>query len=133
MTIHFELPKHIEEQLRSSGIDPTQAAKEPFFVDLYRKEQITHHQLAEALGLDCNETDGVLKRHGVGIECPRKNSVPRSIRCASYGDNDCRRLRHLPAALSPTSWHALPSYQPLSVFSVPLLSNTQLVLDIQAA
>ena len=68
MTIHFELPKHIEEQLRSSGIDPTQAAKEPFFVDLYRKEQITHHQLAEALGLDCNETDGVLKRHGVGIE-----------------------------------------------------------------
>ena len=68
MTIHFEIPQNIEEQIRSSGVDPTQMAKESFLVDLYRKEQITHHQLAEALGLDRYETDGVLKRHGVGIE-----------------------------------------------------------------
>ena len=68
MTIHFDIPQNIEEQIRSSGVDPTQMAKELFLVDLYRKEQITHHQLAEALGLDRYETDGVLKRHGVGIE-----------------------------------------------------------------
>jgi predicted HTH domain antitoxin len=68
MTIHFDIPQNIEEQIRSSGVDPTQMAKELFLVDLYRKEQITHHQLAEALGLDRYETDGILKRHGVGIE-----------------------------------------------------------------
>ena len=72
MAIHFEIPKNIEEQLRSSGIDPTQTAKELLFVNLYRKEQITHHQLAEALGLDRDETDGVLKRHGVEIELSRE-------------------------------------------------------------
>ena len=68
MTIHFDIPQNIEEQIRSSGVDPTQMAKELFLVDLYRKEQITHHQLAEVLGLDRYKTDGVLKRHGVGIE-----------------------------------------------------------------
>ena len=72
MTIHFEIPTNIEEQLRCAGIDPTQTAKELFFVDLYRTERITHHQLAEALGLDRYETDGVLKRHGVGIELSRE-------------------------------------------------------------
>lgn len=65
MTIHFEIPTIIEERLRSCGIDPSQAAKELFLVDLYRQERITHHQLAEALGLDRYATDGVLKRHGV--------------------------------------------------------------------
>ena len=68
MTIHFEIPKDIEERLRAAGIDPTQMAKELLLVDLYRKEQITHHQLAETLGLNRYETDGVLKRHGVGME-----------------------------------------------------------------
>jgi predicted HTH domain antitoxin len=43
-------------------------AKELLLVDLYRKEQITHHQLATALGLNRYETDGVLKRHGVEME-----------------------------------------------------------------
>jgi hypothetical protein len=68
MTIHFDIPQDIEDQIRSAGVDPTQMAKELFLVDLYRKEQITHHQLAEALGLNRYETDGVLKRYGIGIE-----------------------------------------------------------------
>ncbi len=68
MTIQFEIPKDIEEQLRSTGIDLAQTAKELFLVDLYRQEQITHHELAEALDLGRYETDGVLKRHGIGME-----------------------------------------------------------------
>lgn len=68
MSIQFEIPKKIEDQVRSGGIDPAQTAKELFLVDLYRREQITHHELAEALGLDRYETDGVLKRRGVEIE-----------------------------------------------------------------
>jgi predicted HTH domain antitoxin len=68
MTIHFEIPKDIEERLRAAGIDLTQMAKEALLVDLYRTARITHHQLAEALGLNRYETDGVLKRHGVELE-----------------------------------------------------------------
>jgi len=68
MTIHFDIPKNIEEQLRSAGQDPTQTAKELFFVELYRKGQITHHELGEALGLGRYETDGLLKRHDVPLD-----------------------------------------------------------------
>jgi len=68
MTIRFEIPQDIEQQLRSSGIDPDREAKEAYLVDLYRQERLTHHQLAEALGLSRYETDGVLKRHGVELE-----------------------------------------------------------------
>ena len=65
MEIRFEVPAFIEDVLRAMGDDPNEVAKELVLVDLYRKEQITHHQLAEALGLGRYETDGVLKRHGV--------------------------------------------------------------------
>lgn len=68
MTIHFDIPKNIEEHLRSAGQDPTQTAKELFFVELYRKGRITHHELGEALGLSRYETDGVLKRHDVPLD-----------------------------------------------------------------
>jgi hypothetical protein len=33
MTIHFEIPERIAEQLRGAGIAPTQTTNEPFFVD----------------------------------------------------------------------------------------------------
>jgi hypothetical protein len=51
MTISFELPQ--------------QDARESYLVDLYRQDLITHHQLAQALGLSRYETDGVLKQHQV--------------------------------------------------------------------
>jgi len=68
MTIHFEIPPNVEEQLRSAGMDPSQSAKELLLVDLYRRGKITHHELGEALGLGRYETDGVLKRHDVPLD-----------------------------------------------------------------
>lgn len=68
MTICFEVPKEIEEQVRSTGTDPARAAKELFLVELYRQRQVTHHQLSEALGLNRIEVDGVLKRHDVPLD-----------------------------------------------------------------
>ncbi len=65
MTISFEIPQDIAQELRTNGLDLNQEAKEAYLVELYRQEQITHHQLAEALGLSRYETDGVLKRHKV--------------------------------------------------------------------
>jgi predicted HTH domain antitoxin len=68
MNISFEIPPVIEQELRTNGRDMNREAKEAYLVELYRQEQITHHQLAEALGLSRYETDGVLKQHKVWLE-----------------------------------------------------------------
>jgi predicted HTH domain antitoxin len=68
MTISFEIPQEIEQQVRMSGADLDREARELFLVELYRQERITHHQLAEAMGLSRYETDGVLKRHKFWLE-----------------------------------------------------------------
>jgi hypothetical protein len=65
MTICFDLPPSIEQQARADGADLNREAKEAYLVDLYRQDRISHHQLAEALGLSRYEADGVLKRHQV--------------------------------------------------------------------
>ncbi len=68
MTIGFEIPPDIEQQTRAKGADLERKAREAFLVELYREHKITQHQLGEALGLDDYETDGVLKRYGVGYD-----------------------------------------------------------------
>jgi uncharacterized protein UPF0175 len=68
MTISFELPQDIEQQICTLGADFNHMAREAFLVELYRDKKITQHQLGQALGLDDYETDGVLKRYGVGYD-----------------------------------------------------------------
>jgi hypothetical protein len=65
MSITFELPRDLELEVRGKGLDLNSEAKVAFLIDLYRRDQITHRQLGEALGLSRYETDGILKRHGV--------------------------------------------------------------------
>jgi predicted HTH domain antitoxin len=65
MTISFEIPHEIEQELSLNGADLNGVAREAFLVELYRQDRISHHQLAEALGLSRLETEGVLKRHKV--------------------------------------------------------------------
>jgi len=65
MTISFELPREIEQQIRQNVADLNRDARESYLVDLYRQDLITHYQLAQELGLSRYETDGVLKRHQV--------------------------------------------------------------------
>lgn len=65
MTIQFETPRDIEQELSTNGADLNDQAREAFLVELYRQDRITHHQLAEALGLSRLETERVLKRHKV--------------------------------------------------------------------
>ncbi len=64
MLVTFELPNNIERKLRQLG-DLDQVAKEAALVELYRQEKLTHHELAQALGLSRIETDVVLKTHNV--------------------------------------------------------------------
>lgn len=68
MSISFEIPQDIEQQLHGTGVDLSRKAREAFLVELYREDAITHGQLSRALGLDGYETDGVLKQHGVALE-----------------------------------------------------------------
>jgi predicted HTH domain antitoxin len=65
MAVSFNLPSEIEQFLRRQLGDLDEAAKEAALVELYRQGSLTHHQLAEALGLSRLETDGVLKKHKV--------------------------------------------------------------------
>ena len=65
MTIQFELPHDIERELGGQCTDVNGEAREAFLVELYRQDRITHHQLAEALGLSRLEIEGTLKRHEV--------------------------------------------------------------------
>ena len=51
MTIQFEIPHDIGQELGSNGADLNGEAREASFVELYRQNRITHHQLAEALRL----------------------------------------------------------------------------------
>jgi predicted HTH domain antitoxin len=65
MNISLEVSQDIEQEIRSNGVDTNREAKEAYLTTLYREEQISHRQLAEALGLSRYETDGVLKQHRV--------------------------------------------------------------------
>jgi len=49
MTISFELPQEIEQQIRANGADLERKAREALLVELYREHKITQHQLGEAL------------------------------------------------------------------------------------
>jgi predicted HTH domain antitoxin len=67
MNISFEIPHEIEQQIKTNGLDANGRAREAFLVELYREHKITHRQLGDALGLERYDTDGVLKRYGVGL------------------------------------------------------------------
>ena len=66
MTIIFELPSNIEQQVLTNGADLNREAKVAYLVDLYRRERITRDDLSEALGLGFHQTEQLLKEHGVG-------------------------------------------------------------------
>jgi hypothetical protein len=85
MTISFEIPPDIAHELRTDGADLSREAKEAFLVELYRQDKIAHHQLAEALGLDRYQTDGVLKRHKVS-----PGVTAQEIRAQAHALRDAR-------------------------------------------
>jgi predicted HTH domain antitoxin len=66
MTISFELPQNIEQQVRTNGADLNREAKVAYLIDLYRQERITRDDLSEALDLGFHQTEQLLKEHGVG-------------------------------------------------------------------
>jgi predicted HTH domain antitoxin len=84
MNISFEIPGEIEQELSNNRADLNGEAREAFLVELYRQDRITHHQLAEALGLSRLETEGVLKLHKVssGITAEEMRAQAAALRDA---------------------------------------------------
>ena len=79
MSISFDLPASVEYQLRRELADLDVVAKEAALVELYRQEQITHHQLGLCFGLERHETDRLLKRQTVVEDVPRTNELAEQI------------------------------------------------------
>jgi predicted HTH domain antitoxin len=67
VNISFELPQDIEHEITADGANLNADAEEAYLVDLYRQHKVSHYQISQALGLSRYETDGVLKKHGVGL------------------------------------------------------------------
>lgn len=70
MAISFQLDPELEKRLRGQVGDLDRAAKEATLVNLYRREQMTHAELADALGLDRFETESLLGQYGVTEDLP---------------------------------------------------------------
>jgi predicted HTH domain antitoxin len=66
VTISFELPQDIEQQIRTNGADLDREARELYLVELYRQERISHAQLRDALGVSFHEAEKLIKDHGAG-------------------------------------------------------------------
>jgi hypothetical protein len=79
MTVSFQLPSTIEEQLRRELVDLDQVAKEAALVELYRQEKLTHHELATSLGLDRFETETLLRRYRVTEDCATLEEFDRQL------------------------------------------------------
>ena len=65
LTITVQLPADVEAQVRAADPNLDSTAAEALLVTLFRRRQLTHHQLAQSLGLDRFETEEVLHRHNV--------------------------------------------------------------------
>jgi predicted HTH domain antitoxin len=70
MSVSFELPQDIEQELRSNGVDPSREARELYLVELYRQDRISHAQLREALDVSFHEAERLIKEHGAGHDIP---------------------------------------------------------------
>jgi hypothetical protein len=66
MTISFDIPQEIEQQIRTDGVDLGRDAKEVYLMEQYRQAKITHRQLEGALDLSFHETEQLLKRRDMG-------------------------------------------------------------------
>jgi hypothetical protein len=70
VTIRFELPQDIEQQIRTNGADLDREARELYLLELYRQDRISHAQLRGALGVSFHEAERLIRDHGAGRDFP---------------------------------------------------------------
>lgn len=67
MTIRFELPQDVEDELRERFGDLDQAAKEAFLIQSYRDGRLSVGQVAGILGRGVIETQAWLSERGAPL------------------------------------------------------------------
>jgi hypothetical protein len=70
VTIRFEIPPDIEQQIRTNGVDLDREARELYLLELYRQDRISHGQLRDALGMSFHEAERLIKDHDAGHDFP---------------------------------------------------------------
>lgn len=65
LTVTLDLPADIETRLRRDIPKLEADVKQAYALELFRRGEISHHELSKMLGLDRFETDAYLKRHNV--------------------------------------------------------------------
>lgn len=63
--IEIKLPDEIEQRLRRDIRDIEGVCREAALVELYRRGEVSHGELAAGLSLSRYEVDGLLRRYGV--------------------------------------------------------------------
>jgi len=79
MSITFELPVAIEEQLRRDHANLDVVAKEAALVELYRQGRIPQHHLALSLDKSRFEIEELLNRHRVNEDLETAEQVAEQI------------------------------------------------------
>ena len=79
MSISFDLPADVEEQLRRDHANLDGLAKEAALVELYRQGSITQHQLGESLDKTRFEIDALLKQHNVTEDLVTAEEVAEQV------------------------------------------------------
>ncbi len=79
MSISFDLPADVEEQLRRDHANLDGLAKEAALVELYRQGSITQHQLAESLDKTRFEIDELLKQRNVTEDLGTAEEVAEQV------------------------------------------------------
>lgn len=65
ITVTFDFPPDLEARLAEGPEALAAAVREAFALDLFRRGQITHAQIGQALGLGRLERDAFLKRREI--------------------------------------------------------------------
>ena len=65
MRFTVDIPTQIADLFGRLNSDVSSAIRESALIELYRRDQITHHELALTLGIDRFATDALLNKHGV--------------------------------------------------------------------
>ena len=65
MAVTIELPDEVARRLRAVMPNLETRLKEAVALELFRKGRLSHHALANILGMDRFETDAYLQHHGV--------------------------------------------------------------------
>jgi len=79
MSISFELPVAVEEQLRRDHADLDVVAKEAALLELYRQGCISQHQLGLSLDKSRFEVEELLKQHNVTEDLDTAEQVAEQI------------------------------------------------------